>query len=97
MTGSIQLPVAADHPANMSPKQVDQRRMRIGLLVTVLVVHAVNGNPASRAILQIAHAQRGQRMFKPFWAAESPVGQQAVISDRNAHHSEHKMSQDRQH
>ncbi len=35
-------------------------------------------------------------VLQPFWAAESTMRQQAVIADRDAHHPEDKMPQNRQ-
>lgn len=39
-------------PAKVTPEKPRGRRMRVVLLVGVLMVHSMNGNPASRGVLQ---------------------------------------------
>ncbi len=89
--GAIGVLVPADDPADMTPPETGERRMRVHLLVTVPVVQAVNGHPARGAVLQIEHAHGRQRVLEPFRAGKSAVGQQPVVADRDPEHTENKM------
>ena len=66
--------------------------MWIRLIVTVLVMHAVDRDPSRGTVLQIAHAQNREAMFKPFRTCESAVSQQPMIADGDAHHAEYEVT-----
>jgi hypothetical protein len=54
----------------------------------MLMVHAVDRNPFNWGALTAAGAQEGQAVFEPSWAAKSPVGEQAMITNVDAEHTE---------
>ena len=67
----VQLAVLDQDPAHVAPEEIDQRAVRVGLLVGVLVVPAMDGDPARRRVLQAADAENRERVFQPFRAAEA--------------------------
>jgi hypothetical protein len=71
-------------PSYVSPEKVDPWGMRVGLVVAVLMMHAMDGDPSRRGILQCADAANRDAVFKPFWAFEPPVSQKPMVPDRYA-------------
>lgn len=65
--------------------------MRIRLLIAVLMMHSVDGNPPCWTVLQVAHPQDCQRPLKPNRAGESTMRQQAMVTNRDPKHSENEM------
>lgn len=94
VAGFIQILVAANDPSHVTPQEIDQRRVWVRLVVAVLMVHSVNSDPSSGAVLQVAHAQDRERVFHPLGAFESAVGEQPVIANRDAEHAEDKVPGD---
>jgi hypothetical protein len=64
-----------EQPADMSPKKIDPRGMRIGLMVAMLVVHSMDGNPSRRGILERADSANRDEMLEPLGAFETSVSQ----------------------
>src|SRR5215470_254111 len=91
----IEVAVFDDDPAHVAPEEIDQRAVWVGLLVGVLVVAAVDRNPARRSVLQAAKPKERERVLEPFRAAEAAVGEQAMITEVNAEHAEHVVAHDR--
>jgi hypothetical protein len=77
----IMVSVAMEYPANMPPQQIDEGRVGVWLLIAVLMMHAMDRNPSRGTILKIAKTQYREGMFQPFWAVESTVREQSVVSD----------------
>src|ERR671925_368572 len=50
----VQFPVLDQDPAHVTPEKVDQRAMGVRLLVGVLMMAAMNRDPARRRVLQAA-------------------------------------------
>src|SRR5579859_3602209 len=53
-------------PGHVAPKECGQGAMRIFLLVGMLVMPAMHGDPTGRRVLQAANAEDCQEMFQPF-------------------------------
>ena len=62
----------------MRPEEMDQRAMGIRLLVGMLVMPPMDGDPPRRSVLETAHTENGQRVLEPFWADDAAMGQQAM-------------------
>src|SRR5262245_30447036 len=91
---SVELAVLDHDPAHVRPEEIDQRTVRVGLLVGVLVVPAMDRDPACRGVLQTAESEDGERVLEPFRAAETPVRQQAVIAEVDAENAEDVVAHD---
>jgi hypothetical protein len=52
--------------------------MGVRLLVGMLVMPPMDGGPPRRSVLEAAHTENSERVFKPFWADDAAVRQQAV-------------------
>ncbi len=96
MYGSIEVSVSANDPAHVTPQKIHQWRVWIGLVVAVLVMHAMDRDPAGGAILQIAHAHDCERVLQPFGTGEPTVRKQTVVTDRDAEHSKHEVAKNRE-
>jgi hypothetical protein len=70
--------------------------MRIGLFVGVLMVPAVDRNPAGRRILQAAEAEHGEEMLEAFRALESAMRQEPVITKIDAEDAEDEIAGNQQ-
>ena len=81
----------------MSPEEADQRAVRIGPLVGVLMMHPVDCNPASRRALQRANPQNCEPVLEPFRAAETAMGEQPVVADVDSHGTENVIAQEHEH
>jgi hypothetical protein len=98
------IPLIAEHvavvavlhqqPAHVPPEEPGQRGVGIGLLIRLLVVHAVDRDPAGGRILERADAKDGQRVLEPLRAGEALMREEAVVSDRDAEHAEEKVAGD---
>src|SRR3954465_12425465 len=63
--GGRGMAVLDEEPTNVAPKCADPRRMRVGLMVGMLMMQPMNDDPPGWGLLQIAHAQQGERVFEP--------------------------------
>src|SRR5262245_61511730 len=79
----------------MGPEEIDQRAVRVGLLVGMLVVTTVDRDPARRGVLQAAKPQDRQRVLEPFRTSEAAMGEQPMVTEVNAEHAEHIVAYDR--
>jgi len=73
--------VDEEQPADMSPEEIDPRGMGVGLMIAVLVVHAMDGDPARGGVLEGADTAQGDEVLETFGAFESAVGQESVVTD----------------
>ena len=73
--------VLEHQPTEVSPEESDQWAMRIGLMVRMLMVDPVHGDPASRSVLHRANAEQGQRVLEPLRSVHPSVGQKAMVAD----------------
>lgn len=87
--------IPIDDPSHVRPKQIGERGVRVWLVIAVLMVHSMNGYPTRWAVLQVADAEDGERVFKPLWASEAAMSEQSVITDGDSKHTEHEMTCDR--
>jgi uncharacterized protein involved in copper resistance len=85
-----------EQPSNMPPKEIDQRRMGVGTMIAVLMMHAVDRNPTGWRVLKRADPADCHRVFQPTRTLKSTVRQQAMIADRYAKAIEERVSKDRQ-
>src|SRR6185369_16138265 len=73
-----QILILHQEPAHMAPEESGERAVGILLLVGVLMMPAMDRDPAGGRILQTADAQDRQAMLQPFRAVEAAMGEQAV-------------------
>lgn len=78
----------------MGPEKGREWCVGIGLVIAMLMVHTMDGDPASWTILQIADTENGEGMFKPFGADESAMGEEAMIADGDPKHAEGEVTGD---
>ena len=71
-----QVIVHHQHPAHVTPKEIDQRAVRIRALIGMFMVPAMNRHPVCRGVLETANPQKGESVFKPLRADETAVGEQ---------------------
>ena len=62
--------------------------MRIRLIVGVLMVESVDGDPSSRSVLQAADSEHCQEVFQPGRTPVATVGQQPMIAEVDPQRSE---------
>jgi hypothetical protein len=75
-------PIDKKQPANMPPKKVNPGGMRIGLMVTVLMVHSMDRDPSRRRILKCTDSANRDEMLEPLGAFKTSVSQQPMVTDR---------------
>src|ERR1700761_967831 len=78
----------------MRPKEIDQRAVRIRLLVGMVVVPAMHSDPECRRALQGAYAENRQRVLDPSRTVEAAMGQKAMKADIDAEHAENKKARE---
>ncbi len=61
----MRLAIVDAEPAEMGPKEVHQRGMRIGLIIGVDMVDAMDRYPSSRGVFQAANAKDRKGAFHP--------------------------------
>ena len=88
MIQTVDLLVVDQQPAHVSPEQIDQRAMRIRLLVGVLVMQTMDRDPLRRRVLHAQHAERREGSLQPLRHDEALVRQQAVITQVDAERAE---------
>jgi len=64
-----------EQPANMPPEKINPGGMRIGLMVTVLMVHSMDRDPSRRRILKGADSANRDEMLEPLGAFKTSVSQ----------------------
>src|SRR3954463_8616620 len=68
----------------MGPEEARKRTMRVGLIVGVLMVPAMNAHPTGRRVLDTAQTQNGEGVLQPFGAGEASVSEQAMEAQADA-------------
>src|ERR1700744_5203336 len=69
----------------MGPPLTIARRMRIARLVSVLMVHAMHGDPVSWTALQRHGPTDCHGILQPFRRGETAMRELTMIADRNPH------------
>lgn len=62
---AVQISIFDEKPAHISPKQADQRTMRIWLVVSAVMMQAMGCYPSGRRVLDAAHGNDRKSMLKP--------------------------------
>src|SRR5438309_1650452 len=88
---AAKLPVVDEEPAHVAPEETDQRAMRVGLFVRMLVVQPMDGDPAGGRFLEAANAEQRQGMLQPARTGEAAVRQQAVVTEIDAQGAEDEI------
>ena len=78
--GVAMLSVAVDDPSHVCPKTAIARGVRIPLLVRLLVMNAMRGNPENRATFQSHRTTDAEEVIQPFRHLIGAVGMETVIS-----------------
>src|SRR5712672_1579271 len=78
----------------MPPKKTHQGTVGVRLFVSILMMAAVYGNPARGSVLQATESEDRERMFQPFWTAETAVREQAMVTEVDAQDAEDIITQD---
>ncbi len=76
--------VLIEQPVEMTPQEVDERAVRVGLLVGKDVMHPMHGHPLGRGILQGTLCEEGETVLEPLGHGEAAVSQQPVVAQRDA-------------
>ena len=63
--------------------------LQIALLVGMLMMQTMYGDPARRRVFQAADAERGERPLQPFRYAQSPMRQDAVVAQIDSERAIH--------
>ena len=87
--GVVMHGLSGQDPAHMRPPGTIDRRMRITVLVSILVMNAVRRHPKNRPALKRQSCAYRQKVFHPFRSLVPPVREQAVITHANAQASRH--------
>src|SRR5262249_51819364 len=85
---ALEVGVATHQPVHVAPEEADERAVRVGLLVGVLVMPAIDSDPAGRRVLQAADAEDGETVFEPARGLETAMRQQPVITEVDAERAE---------
>ena len=75
----------SEQPANVGPARAIARRVRVFGFVGVDMVQPMGGHPACGSVFQAAEGDRRQRPLKPQRHLEAAVGEQAVVTEVDAH------------
>ena len=71
-------------PADMAPEETGQRRMWVRLVVGVLMMPAVDRDPAGRGLLQAGHRDDDHRVLEPFRTFQPAMREQPVVAKVDA-------------
>ena len=72
----------------MRPQEIDQRAVRIRLLVGVLMVPPMGADPARRRVLHAADSKNGERVFQRLRADHAAMGQQPMKAKADSERAE---------
>ena len=86
--GRSRVAVFDEQPTNVAPERAHLRRVRIGLMIGMLMVDAMHDHPPGGRLLQVAHAQEGQRVLQPQRALVTAMGKQPMEPGADAHRAE---------
>jgi hypothetical protein len=70
-----EIAVFPQHPAHVTPEEIDEGTMWIFALVGIFVMKAMYRDPTGRCILHGAHTEDSETMFQPFWTCQAAMGQ----------------------
>ena len=79
----------------MRPQEVNQRTVRIRLVVGMVVMLPMDGDPAGRRVLKAAQTEDRERVLQPFRADERAMGQQPMKAQADAERAEHIQAGER--
>ena len=91
-----EISVLKHQPTEVSPEERDQGAVRIGLMVRVLMMDPVHGDPTSWSVLHRADAEQGQGVFEPLRCVHPSVGQESMVTDVDPQGSEDIEPEDAQ-
>src|SRR5690349_17371801 len=83
-----------NHPANMGPQKVDERRMWVRLPVRMLMMQPVYGDPAGWRVLQAADSEQSKEMLEPLGNGQPLVGENPVVTECDAQQPVDRQSRD---
>jgi hypothetical protein len=86
----------AEHdPAHVRPEETLSRRMRVAMLIGLLMMDAMNGNPEYGAALKRERTAKREEIFQPERTLISPMGMEPVIAHADSKASGDPVKKDR--
>ena len=76
---------AGDNPSGVGPPGAVVRGVRVAIVVGVLMVDAVSGDPEDGSALESLGAAGGDEVLQPLGRAVAAMGEQAVVGHADAH------------
>src|SRR2546423_1525559 len=80
----------------MAPEKTDERAMRIFLVIGILMMEAMDGDPARGSILEATNAENREDMLEPFGQDKPLVGQETMVAQVDAERAEKIQAAHRQ-
>jgi hypothetical protein len=77
-------------PAHVAPHKATAWTVRVGRLIRMLMMQAMDRYPTGRRVLDAAYAQDDEGPLQPFGANQPTVGEQAMIAEIDAKGAEDK-------
>ena len=83
-------------PAHVALHKATERTVRVGRLIRMLMMQAMDRHPAGWRVLDATYAQDDESPLQPFGANQPTVGEQAMIAEIDSKGAEDKQSAERQ-
>lgn len=73
-----------EDPAHVGPETAVARGMRVTILVSILVMHAMRGHPKNRPAFQSQRAAHGKKIFHPFGCLKASMSEKPVVTNADS-------------